>query len=91
MEKKISISRGDVIKYLIFFGSIISAFAANQYSIMNHRERIEKLEKEIKEMKECQNASAVQIAEINAKQDLMYETVIEIRNRLFNFPSANGR
>lgn len=84
MEKKISLSRSDVIKYLIFFGSIISAFAANQYAIMNHKERIEKLEMELHELRDVQIKASEKVASMNGKLDEINANVTVIKDALIN-------
>ena len=91
MEKKISLSRSDVIKYLIFIGSIISAFAAQQYSIANHKERLDKLEREIKELRECQTESAEKVAQMNGKLDAINENVNVIKEAIINRGLAGNR
>jgi len=84
MDKKISLTRGDIVKYLIFIGSVISAFAAQQYSIQNHRERLDKLEIEIHDLKECQSEAAEKVAQMNGKLDAINENVNVIKEAIIN-------
>lgn len=84
MERKVSLSRSDIIKYLIFIATIVSAFAAQQASINVHRERLDKLEREIRELKDCQGHTAEKVAEMNGKLDAINENVNVIKEAIIS-------
>ena len=85
MEKKgIKLSIADIIKYLIIFASIISAFAAQQVRINDHGEKIQDLRNEVKELKEAQHTAAEKAALMNGKLDIIIDYVQTINKSITN-------
>ena len=83
MEKKgIKLSLADIVKYLIIFASIVSAFAAQQVRINEHDKRIDKLEIENHELKKTQSEAAEKAALMNGKLDIIIEYVQTINKSL---------
>ena len=83
MERKgIKLSLADIIKYLIIFASIVSAFAAQQVRINEHDKRIDKLEIENRELKKTQSEAAEKAAQMNGKLDIIIDYVQTINKSL---------
>jgi len=82
MEKKISLTTSDIVKYLFFVGTVISMFVAMQSKNMEQDDRIEKLELENRILRECQNETAEDVATINGKLDQINENVNTIKDHI---------
>ena len=82
MEKKISLTTSDIVKYLFFVGTVISMFVAMQSKNMEQDDRIEKLELENRILRECQNETAEDVATINGKLDQINENVNAIKDHI---------
>ena len=84
MEKKVSLTRSELLKWVILFATVLSAFLANQYDIRQHRREIDELKKEIHELRECQSAAAQEVANMNGKLDQINENVNVIKSAIIN-------
>jgi hypothetical protein len=82
MEKKISLTTSDIVKYLFFVGTVISMFVAMQAKNMEQDGRIEKLENENKVLRQCQGETAEDVANINGKLDQINENVNAIKDHI---------
>ena len=91
MEKKISLTRTEVIKWIIFLATVLSTFFALQYRVTNlsqenedrKRENLE-LRDEIKDLKFQINETGKQVSTVNAKLDEIKTTVNNIADAIFN-------
>ena len=84
MEKTVKLTRSEIIKWVILFTAVLSAFVANQYGERNNTRRIERLEIEVRELRECQSASASEIANMNGKLDVINENVNAIKDAIID-------
>jgi hypothetical protein len=84
MEKTVKLTRSEIIKWVILFAAVLSAFVANQYGERNNTRRIERLEIEVRELRECQSASASEIANMNGKLDVINENVNAIKDAIIS-------
>jgi len=82
MEKKISLTTSDIVKYLFFVGTVISMFVAMQAKNMEQDQRLEKLEHENRLLRDCQGETAEDVANINGKLDQINENVNAIKDHI---------
>ena len=91
MEKKTGLTRSEIIKWVILIASVVSAFAANQYDIRNHKHRIDDLERKIERMQEIQSEAAQEVANMNGKLDQINENVNVIKNAIIERGLSSSR
>lgn len=82
MEKKLSLTRNELIKWIVLFATVLSAFLANQYDIRNLKRESEEMKQEIKELRKCQSDAAVEVANMNGKLDEINANVTVIKEAI---------
>lgn len=91
MEKKISMTRNDIIKWVTFLAMILSAYFSLLYRVNNlkdendgiKQENIE-IKRELRDLKEQVNETGKEVSMINGKLDEINGTVKSIADAIYS-------
>lgn len=98
MEKKIGLTRAELIKYGTLLAIVLSAFFALQFRVNNLNEENEdrkrenlELRRQLEDLRDQQTEAGKQISTINGKLDEIKTTVNSIADAMFNNQLNPGR